>query len=104
MPSKARPQFATEKVERKVNLKDVARDADVSLSTASHALNGTAPLGDVTLFHGRLNKALVCDVRQLRRSRLSTAPLRGSGGFEWKGLNVSNAGERRDFGLLKRSI
>ncbi|MDH6206790.1 hypothetical protein M2310_007494, partial [Rhizobium leguminosarum] len=32
-------------------------------------------VGDVTLFHGRLNKALVCDVRQLRRSRLSTAPL-----------------------------
>ncbi len=31
-------------MERKVNLKDVARDADVSLSTASHALNGTAPL------------------------------------------------------------
>lgn len=44
MPSKAPPELVTEKVERKVNLKDVARDADVSLSTASHALNGTAPL------------------------------------------------------------
>lgn len=33
-----------ELVERKTNLKDVARVAGVSLSTASHALNGTASL------------------------------------------------------------
>ena len=32
------------KIDRKTTLKDVAREANVSLSTASHAINGTAPL------------------------------------------------------------
>jgi hypothetical protein len=47
-------------------------------------------------------KVFACEIRYLRRSRLSTAPLRGSGECGWPGLSVSGAARRRDCGLLKR--
>ncbi|MGO8189787.1 LacI family DNA-binding transcriptional regulator, partial [Rhizobium leguminosarum] len=75
MPSKARPQFATEKVERKVNLKDVARDADVSLSTASHALNGTAPL-TIEVRERVLDSAKRLGYLDRRRKKATIASLR----------------------------
>jgi DNA-binding LacI/PurR family transcriptional regulator len=62
-------------LERKVNLKDVARDASVSLSTASHALNGTAPL-TVEVRERVLASARRLGYLESRRKKATIATLR----------------------------
>lgn len=62
-------------MERKTNLKDVARDAGVSLSTASHALNGTAPL-TVEVRERVLESARRLGYLENRRKKATIATLR----------------------------
>ena len=59
----------------KIGLKDVARDAGVSLSTASHALNGTAPL-TVEVRDRVLDSAQRLGYLERRRTRATIATLR----------------------------
>ncbi|MCG5479187.1 LacI family DNA-binding transcriptional regulator [Sinorhizobium alkalisoli] len=61
-------------VERKTNLKDVAREAGVSLSTASHALNGTAPL-TVEVRERVLESARRLGYLEIRRKKATIATL-----------------------------
>ncbi|AYM13869.1 MULTISPECIES: LacI family DNA-binding transcriptional regulator [Agrobacterium] len=63
------------KIDRKTTLKDVAQQANVSLSTASHALNGTAPL--TTLVRERvLEAARSLGYLENRRQKATIATLR----------------------------
>lgn len=62
-------------MERRVSLKDVARDAEVSLSTASHALNGTASL-TVEVRDRVLDSAQRLGYLENRRRKATIAALR----------------------------
>ena len=62
-------------MERKTSLKDVAREAGVSLSTASHALNGTAPL-TVEVRKRVLESARRLGYLESRRKKATIAALR----------------------------
>lgn len=62
-------------MERKTNLKEVAREAGVSLSTASHALNGTAPL-TVEVRERVLETARRLGYLENRRKKATIAALR----------------------------
>lgn len=62
-------------MERKTNLKDVAREAGVSLSTASHALNGTATL-TVEVRERVLDVARRLGYLENRRKKATIATLR----------------------------
>ncbi|MFJ1309505.1 LacI family DNA-binding transcriptional regulator [Agrobacterium tumefaciens] len=63
------------KIDRKTTLKDVAREANVSLSTASHAINGTAPL--TTQVRERvLEAARTLGYLENRRQKATIATLR----------------------------
>ena len=63
------------KIDRKTTLKDVAREANVSLSTASHAINGTAPL--TTQVRERvLEAARALGYLENRRQKATIATLR----------------------------
>lgn len=53
------------------------------------------PIGDVTLFHQSPVKPFVSKLTQLRWSRLSTAPLRGSDECGWPGLSGSCGATKR---------
>jgi DNA-binding LacI/PurR family transcriptional regulator len=59
----------------KLGLKDVALDAGVSLSTASHVLNGTAPIS-IEVRERVLNSAQRLGYLEKRRSRATIATLR----------------------------
>jgi len=59
----------------KIGLKDIARDANVSLSTASHVLNGTAPIS-VEVRDRVLSSAQRLGYLEKRRSRATIATLR----------------------------
>jgi DNA-binding LacI/PurR family transcriptional regulator len=62
-------------VKAKIGLKDVALDAGVSLSTASHVLNGTAPIS-VEVRDRVLNSAQRLGYLEKRKSRATIATLR----------------------------
>lgn len=63
------------RVDRKPTLKDVAREANVSLSTASHAINGTAPL-TVEVRERVLEAARSLGYLENRRQKATIATLR----------------------------
>ncbi|NTJ44458.1 LacI family transcriptional regulator [Agrobacterium larrymoorei] len=63
------------KIDRKTTLKDVAREAGVSLSTASHAINGTAKL-TVDVRDRVIEVARTLGYLETRRQKASIATLR----------------------------
>lgn len=74
-PTPMSDRFHLMKTPRKTTLKDVAREANVSLSTASHAINGTAPL-TLEVRDRVLETARALGYLESRRQKATIATLR----------------------------